>query len=162
MTDYQEQKRISLGSAPDLDQVFENGEYRYGTVGEKQETFRPVKFGRMFSISREALKNDNLDAFTRFPQMFVGAGIRKVNELVYGLLTNNAAMAEDGKALFHADHNNYVASGSGAVPSVATLDAAFAAMRKQKAVGDDAGYLNAAPRFVIVPVELEATARILI
>ena len=35
-------------------------------------------------------------------------------------------------------------------------------MRKQKAVGADAGYLNAAPRYLIVPVELEATSRVLI
>ena len=51
-----------MGSAPDLDEIAEAGEYKHGTVSEKQETFTPAKYGKMFSISREALKNARAQA----------------------------------------------------------------------------------------------------
>jgi len=72
--------------------------------------------------------------------------------LVYGLLLDNAAMA-DGVALFHATHGN--------LPAATTIDAANlgiarALMRKQK--GLQLEELNLAPAFLLVGPDKEQLA----
>ena len=100
--------------------------------------------------------------------MMARAMARKINSEVYGILTagTTATMNEDSVALFAAGHGNLVAGGSGAAPSVTTLDAAFTAMGTQNALGEDGGaqtgaVLNLTPSYLIVPKALETTARIM-
>ena len=74
------------------------------------------------------------------------------------LLTSNAGagpVLSDGKTLFHADHGNVAATG-GAI-SVSTLDAARAALRRQKGL-DGEVIIDADPRYLIVPVSLQTSA----
>ncbi len=99
--------------------------------------------------------NDDLGELTRVPESMGQAAIRKEADLVYAVLTGNPTM-RDSKALFHADHDNYIASGSGAAPSVATLSAARTAMKRQRGLAGEA-FLNIQPRYLIVPVTLETT-----
>jgi hypothetical protein len=61
---------------------------------------------------------------------------------------------DDGKRLFHTDHGNLASSG--AALSETTLDAARLAMRRQK--GLTGSPVNVAPRFLLVPPELETDA----
>ena len=68
-------------------------------------------------------------------------------------------MNQDATALFHADHNNDVAGGAGAAPSVATLNAAKTAMATQTDQSGNA-ILNILMKYVIVPRALESTANV--
>jgi hypothetical protein len=66
----------------------------------------------------------------------------------------------DGQALFsvsHASGSNFVASGSGAAPSVGTLNTGFQRMMLQRGLNTDA-ILNLQPRYLIVPAALSGTA----
>jgi hypothetical protein len=153
--DFKEMSRNQLSEAGELAEVPEHGEYTYGSFGESKEVFSIVKYGKLFAITREALINDDLGAFFRVPQQHAIAAKRKVNDAAYAVLTGNAQMG-DGTALFHADHSNFVAGGSGAAPSEATLNAGRLAMRTQ--VGLKSVVLNIAPQFLIVPAALETTA----
>lgn len=152
--DFKEMSRNQLSEAPDLDEVPEHTPYKYGKFTDAKEVFQIASFGKLFGITRQALINDDLAAFTRIPMAFAQSAKRKVNAAAYAALTANAALA-DGVALFHADHSNYVGSGSGAAPAIATLDAARTAMRTQ--TGLQGAILNIAPRFIIVPAALETT-----
>ena len=78
---------------------------------------------------------------------------------VFALLALNGGMGPtmgDGKALFHTDHGN-LATGSGSVLQFSSLATARKAMRLQKGL-DGATPIDVAPRFLIVPAALEATA----
>ena len=153
--DFKTMSRNQLSEAPDLEEIPEHGEYRYVKFTESKEEFAIAKYGSLFAITREALINDDMGAFTRIPQAFAQSAKRRVNSAAYAVLTGNAAMA-DGVALFHSDHSNYVAGGSGAAPGEATLNAARVAMRSQ--TGLQGALLNVAPIFLIVPAALETTA----
>jgi len=132
----------------------EGAEYTYGAFGEAAETFSVKTYGRIVPITRQALINDDLTAFTRIPAAFGASARRKEADLVYNRLTGSQAMS-DGKPLFHADHGNLASTG--AELALESLAAARAAMRRQKGVSG-LGLIDPQPRFLIVPVTLETLA----
>lgn len=146
-----------LSAAPGLLPVLEGGEIREGSFDE--ETNAPIqlrKFARIFTITREAIVNDDLGAFSTLPQAFGASAARLEADVTYGLLLGNPAL-EDGLPLFHASRGNV--DGTAAPLSVATLGKARAAMRKQRSNG---GYVDILPRVLLVPVSLETAAEQLI
>lgn len=157
LSDFKPAKRVDLSVFPSLPVVVEGAEYKYGTVGDTGENIVLATYGRLFSITRQAIINDDLDAFSRIPRLMGRAAIRTVGNLAYGVLSSNPVMA-DGKALFHADHANLAAAG--AVLSTASVDAARVAMARQKQAGQDQGALNIRMRYLLVPVALEGAANV--
>ncbi len=153
LTDFKTTKRVGLNDFPSLDKVPEGAEYKYGTVGDRGENIVLATYGKIFSITRQAIINDDLDAFSKIPMGMGRAAIRTVGDLVYAILTTNPAMS-DGVALFHASHGNL---GSAAVPSTASVDAMRVLMGKQKLGG---GALNIRLAHLIVPLALEGAAKV--
>ena len=151
LTDFKPAKRVDLDAFSSLKLVKEGGEYTYGTMGDRGENIVLATYGKLFSITRQAIINDDLDSFTKVPMAMGRAAIRTVGDLVYAILTGSPAMA-DGKALFHADHKNIA---TGAVISTASVDAMRVLMGKQKR-GDQT--LNIRLANLIVPLALEGTA----
>jgi hypothetical protein len=84
---------------------------------------------------------------------------RKVGDIVYAVLTANAAMG-DGVALFNSTHSNIATSGDVLPPGVDSLATAIEAMKLQK---DAQGLrrLNIRPVYYIAPVALEGFSEIL-
>ncbi|MBW3529191.1 Clp protease ClpP [Shewanella sp. NKUCC05_KAH] len=142
-------KRIGLGDFNSLRQVREGAEYKYVTVGDHAQQIALATYGELFSITRQAIINDDMSMLTDIPMKMGFAAKGTIGDLVYAVLTKNPAMA-DGKTLFHNEHGNL---GSGA-PSVAALDANRMLMRKQKSGNR---HLNIRPEFVLCPVALETT-----
>jgi len=157
-TDFKAMHRVQIGEAPQLLKVNEGGEFQRGTIGESKESYRIETYGRVVAITRQVLINDDLDAFTRIPAMYGTAIATLESDVVWGILTANAAMA-DGKALFHADHKNL--AGTAAAPTVTAIGDARAAMAKQTGL-DKKTVLNIRPSFLIVPAALELTAEQLV
>lgn len=155
LPDFREMGRVDLTTFPSLRKVREGAEYKYASVGDRQEKIALATYGELLSITRQAIINDDLSAFTRIPRMMGRAAIRTVGDLVYAILGSNPKMG-DGKALFHADHNNLL---SAAALSIARYDEAKTKMARQKE-GD--AVLNIRPAFHIVPVSMESTARALL
>lgn len=154
--DFKAQKRVALSEGPDLEIVREAGEYRYGGLSEKGESFALETFGKIVKLSRQMIVNDDLSALTKIPNALGRSAARLEADKVYALLTGNPAMA-DGDALFHANHKNLMTA---SVLSVASLGAARAAMRLQK--GMQGAILNIVPRYLIVPAALESLAEQLV
>ncbi|MDS1310503.1 head maturation protease, ClpP-related [Marinobacter xiaoshiensis] len=152
--DFKEQSLVQLSEAPDLDKIAEGAEYKYGTFSDGGMTFSIDKYGKMFSLTYEAMINDDLQAFTRLPQAFGKSAKRKEADLVYSVLTGNPTL-NDGKALFHSSHGNLVTGVTGL--TVTSLSEPRAKMRKQKGLNSSAP-INVVPRFLIVPASQETTA----
>ena len=151
--DFKAASRPVLSAFSDLDNVGD-GEYEYGALSDKAESFTLQRFGKLFSIGRTAILNDDLAALGRLPRMMGRAAARKVGDSVYSVLTANAAMGEDSVALFHtATHGNLATSGA---ISVATLNAGRLAMGTQTDVSGD-HTIQVPPRYLLTPLAIQGT-----
>lgn len=150
LSDFKTAHRVGMGGFPSLRQVREGAEYKYITTGDKGQTIALATYGEIFSVTRQAIINDDLNALTDVPMKMGRAAKGTIGDLVYAVLTGNAKLS-DGKALFHSDHANL---SSGAI-SVSSLDDSRKLMRLQKE-GDRS--LNIRPAFMLVPVALETLA----
>jgi phage major head subunit gpT-like protein len=154
VADFKLVHRLQLGEAPQLEKVNQSGEFKRGTIGEAQETYRIETFGKVIGITRQVLINDDLDAFTRVPALFGTSAATLESDVVWGIFTANPAMA-DGTTLFHANHKNL--AGSGAALDVAGLAKARTAMAQQRGL-DGKTLLNVRPAYLVVPSALELAA----
>ncbi len=141
VADFKLVHRLQLGEAPQLEKVNQSGEFKRGTIGEAQETYRIETFGKVIGITRQVLINDDLDAFTRVPALFGTSAATLESDVVWGIFTANPAMA-DGTTLFHASHKNL--AGAGAALDVAGLAKARTAMAQQRGL-DGKTLLNVRP-----------------
>jgi hypothetical protein len=158
LPDFKPQSRVDLNLFPSLEKVEEGAEYTYGTIGDRGESIQLATYGRLFSVTRQAIINDDMSAMVRVPQRMGRAAIRTVGNLVYAILTGNPTMA-DGQPLFSAAHNNDGNLGL----SIDGLDAGRVAMAlQQDPDGVAVGGLNIQPAYLIVPVALSGEARILL
>ena len=156
--DFKRFHRTNLSTGSDLDVVPEGAEYKYGTLSDIREYGQLKTYGKLFAITRQAIINDDLSAFTEIPRIYGRAASRMVGDEVYGVLTSNPTLNQDSLALFHATHGNYVTAGG--APSVTTVDAGFVAMATRT---DPAGnVLNIRPAFLLCPVALENTSKVLV
>lgn len=153
LPDFKPGKRVDLNVFPSLDLVADGGEYKYATLGDRGESVQLATYGKLFSITRQTIINDDLDSFSKIPMRMGRAAIRTVGNLVYAVLTANPAMA-DGKALFHSDHANLL---TGAGISTDSVDAMRVAMAIQKEGGVP---LNLRLAHLLVPVALEGKANV--
>jgi len=156
LPDFKPMSMVDIGSFPALRQVGEGAEYKFISIGERAETRVLATYGEMFKITRQAVINDDLGAFTRIPQKMGRAAIRTVGNLAYAVLTGNAPMA-DGRTLFHADHNNLA---NASAISTASVDAMRVAMARQRDIGQNSGALNIRLARLLVPVSLQGTANV--
>ena len=153
--DFKEQYRNRLSEQELPEEVPEHGDYQYSAVSEEKESFSLTTYGKIFSVTRQAIINDDLGALTATPRAQGASVARLIDQSILSHLVGNAVMG-DGIALFDAsDHKNFVASGNGAAPGLSTLAASFLAMRTQTALGGS--FLNIVPRFILAPAALEYT-----
>lgn len=152
-SDFKTMSRNQLGDLV-FEQVREGGEYKSEKLSETVESYSVAKWGRIVNINWEAIVNDDLNAFSRIPTILAGAAAQKQSDIVYNILSANAAMA-DTVALFHATHGNYTASGTAI--SVASLGVGRGLMRKQTSI-DSKNKLNLAPKFLLVGPDKEQEA----
>ncbi|WP_333710367.1 prohead protease/major capsid protein fusion protein [Malikia spinosa] len=152
--DFKTIQRSAFGDAPTLKKVNEHGEFTVGTIGEGKESYQLATYGRIVSITRQTIINDDLGAFADLPGKFGRAAADLESDIVWGIITANAAM-NDTYALFHANHGNL--AGTNAAIAVASLGLARAAMRKQTSI--DGNPINVSAAYLLVPAALELVAQ---
>ncbi len=145
ITDFRQVQRTQMGGAPDLAKVLESGEFQYGTIGEAKEVYALATYGRIVSITRQTLINDDLDAFTRVPAAFGASAADLESDIVYAILMQNPAMG-DGTTLFHTDHGNI---GTAAVIGEASLSEAYRKFAQQS--GIEGRRISILPQYILVP-----------
>ena len=150
--DFRKRHRLQMSSAPTLEQVNELGAFRHGSVADSEETYGLSTFGRIISLSRQLIVNDDLAALSDLTRRMGLAAAGFEADRMADLLEDAPAMA-DTFAVFHANHH---IAGSGGAISETTLTAARLSMRKQTEPGGQ--LIDVVPKFLIVPSELETTA----
>ncbi len=147
----------SLGGGR-LQKTLENGDLAELSGAEKAESWKIETFGNKFVLTREMLINDDLGAFTNVISTFSRMAKTTANGIAYDILQNvgdyaNYKMA-DGLGIYAPSRKNTtsVALTGDALSKARTM------MSKQKGI-DGKTPLNITPKFLIVPPELEATAK---
>ena len=154
-SDFKDATRYRLSEADTLEKLNESGEFQAGGVTEGAAKTSIATYGRMFSLTRQAIINDDMGALQQLPAIYGAAARRMINKMVYKMLQSNPKV--EGAVLFHADHKNLCAEDI----SIEGLAKMKAAMAKQKNIKGKE-YLNIQPAFLICPVELEVQAAQLI
>lgn len=152
--DFKEAARVALSEAGTLELVPEGGQFKQDSFGEASARTKVATYGKLFSLTRQSIINDDLGMFSKIATKYGSAAKRLVNKMVYAQLTGNVKM-QDNVALFDSKHGNV--AGTGEALSVKAIAKAITAMRRQKGITGEAT-LNVTPKYLVVPPELEMTA----
>ena len=152
--DFKEAARYALSEAGNLELVPEGGQFKQDSLGEASARTKVATYGKLFSLTRQAIINDDLGLFSKIATKYGSAAKRLVNKMVYAQLTGNVKM-QDGVALFNSKHGNVAETGEAL--SVKAIAKAITAMRRQKGITEEAT-LNITPKYLVVPPELEMVA----
>ena len=152
--DFKEAARVALSEAGTLELVPEGAQFKQDSFGEASARTKVATYGKLFSLTRQAIINDDLGLFSKIATKYGSAAKRLVNKMVYAQLTGNVKM-QDNVALFDSKHGNVAATGEAL--SVKAIAKAITAMRRQKGITGEAT-LNITPKYLVVPPELEMTA----
>jgi hypothetical protein len=156
--DFRAISMVKLSEAPQLVEVKEGGEVKYGARAEAKEGFALKTYGRIFSLSRQAIINDDLGAFSDTAGAFGRSAAETEANLIAGLLTaNNGAGVnlDDGNPLYTAARGNL--ANAGTAIDVTNLGLARKALRDVKGL-DGVTPLNVVPAHLVVGTAKETEA----
>lgn len=131
-------------------EVPEGSELKHDVWGDEKLPTRQLKtYGRQFTLTRQAFINDDIDVVTRIPAKYAASARKTINKQVYSILINNPAIY-DGVALFHNNHKNVLAAGTGVTQ--AAMQAMIMALQTQNDQFGEAIIVR--PAKLVVPVGL--------
>lgn len=161
LNDYRAAQRANLALLDELDAMEEHQEFEYGDMADFKQSITGLHRGKKYSLTIQSIVNDDLGELTRAMNAWGNAASRTVGTSVFALLTATGSggfgqsMDEDSKVLFHADHANYIASGSGGAPAEDTLNAGYVAMSIQ--TDPNSVTVGIRPRYIIHGATLAST-----
>lgn len=138
------------GSAGRFLKVPENGELVHD---KPQDILLPNRkletFGRQFTMSRQAVINDDIGFLTTVPGRYAQAAKETINDQVYEILINNPVIY-DGTPLFSSAHKNLMPNGSSF--GEAALEKIIIQLGKQ--LNQEGKAIRLRPGAIIVPLGL--------
>lgn len=163
---------ILVGTVGALPSIAEGGEYTELKIGDSPETASFTKYGGYIPLTMELIDRDETRRLRQYPRELAKAGIRQLSKLVADIFTANSGtgpVMADGGALF----NNTAVTTAGGHANLRTgalaadeWEAAKQAMYKQPLLlANETNYTGKGPhsavrpRFLLVPIELELTAK---
>jgi hypothetical protein len=123
--DFKTTKAIRLSAATKFELVPPGGELKHGDLAEDVLELKVETYGKLISIDRTAIVNDDLGILQELPSILGAEGARTVSDLVFGLL--NGAGAD-----FFSAGNGNLLTGASSEPSVDALAEAIKRIRTQK------------------------------
>ena len=162
-TNLQQVKWITLGGVGELPTVAEGAAYTELTWDDQAETADFVKKGGYLGITLEAIDKDDVRRLRAAPKALAQAAWLTLSKSVSAIFTANAGVGptmSDAVALFDAGgHTNLLTTAL----SHAQWIVVRTAMMKQTELhsGERLGFLTA-PKFVLVPIDLETTALVML
>lgn len=158
VSDFKEISRYRLLGTGGFERVSADGEIKHGKLSEQKYTNKVETYGQMLTLTREDIINDDLNAFMDIPRQMGRSGAEVIDHLFFTLLLSNP------NSFFSAGNNNYL-TGADTAFGVDSLNAAKTTFRKQKAgpgaAAKDQRPINIRPEMLVVPVELETDAELL-
>lgn len=163
VNDFKPTKSINLFGDFIYESVGATGELKSATLSDQAFANQADQYGRILTIDRKAIINDDLGALTTVPMLLGrGAGL-KLNKTFWSTFLSPGNDDGGSTAFFAATHtisgqsanSNYVSGGSSALSSD-SLKTAVTTFNKQV---DPAGYpLGIDPEVLLYPPELDVTA----
>lgn len=151
LKDFKPTKAYTVTNASELLHLPENGEMKHDNVSTEILPERQLKtYGRQFTLSRQAIINDDIDMVTKIPAAYARTSRFTINKAVYDVLSGNPVI-HDGIQLFDdANHSNIISPGS--APDKDSLQKAIIKMALQ--TNNQGLSLNVIPKYIICPVGL--------
>ena len=161
LSDFKPHDRAGTSGFGDLEKVKEGGKYKYGQIQERKETIKLDTYGKMFCITRQAIINDDMGAFTDIPRKMGKAAKRTIGNKVFEVLTGSHLMADNYQLFNATKHKNHYTGGTASAPSIESIGLMKADMRKHKDSVTKRP-LNIRPSYILVPTVLEDKMRVLL
>lgn len=136
-----------------LDRVAPGAELKHGTVGEWTTQYAIDTFGKMLSVDRRDIINDDMGVFNDSAATLGRAAMRKLSDLAYDVLLANLG------TFFGVGNGNYM-DGADSVLCMDSLAKAITLMRTQ--TDAEGNNLDLKPATLLVGPELEPVARALL
>ncbi len=150
--DFKTNTSYRLLESAEYEQVPPTGEIKHGTMGEQSMTVKADTYGKMFAITRTDIINDDLGALSDVPRRLGRAAGMKFRRIYWA-----AFLAADN---FFSAGNGNVLTGAGTALSETSLISAVGTFRKMRtSTADGKKLIGGAPAVLMVPSELEFTAR---
>ena len=158
VSDFKEVSRYRLLGTGGFEQVAPSGELKAGRLDEQTYKVKADTYGQLLLLTRQDILNDDLDAFLEIPRQMGRSGAELIDDLFFKLLLSNP------NSFFSVANGNFLSGAATAFDS-GSLTQAKTQFRKQKAgPGDDPKDqkpINIRPQKLVVPVELETDAELL-
>lgn len=144
LKDFRPQYVVTVGMDAEPIKIPENGEFTEAQLKESKKFVRLDTYGRSYSYTRQSFINDDENVLTTIPYMLGQKFGMAINREAYNALATGSYTAN-------------VNLGTAGAISTTTISEAMTLLRKQK--GElSKNYLRIMPRYLVVPVELEAVA----
>jgi len=157
LSDFKAHDRVIVSEAPDLLEVEEDGNYSDSEITDYRYQLKAKTFGRTFTIGRQVVINDDLNAMKRQPERFGRASARTLIKKIVAAIEGDGN-TYDGSSLFAVAHSNYGSTTlANTAAGAAAVAAGMAAIRKatDPATGEKMGLQ---PKYLLVPPDLEDIA----
>ena len=148
--DFKDHTGVRPSQTGDLEEVPSGGELKHGSMKEATYTYSVDTFGKMITLDRRDIINDDLGFFEDTAASFGRAAMRSLSDLVFKVLLAN------GGGFFGAGNNNLdtgLATGLG----FDSLSTGVSRMLSQR--DDEHRDLDIRPRTLLVPPELHHFAK---
>lgn len=158
VSDFKEVSRYRLLGTGGFEKVAPDGELKHGKLSEQKYSNKADTYGQILMLTRRDIINDDLSAFMDIPRQMGRSGAESIDDLFFTLLLGNSP------AFFSVGNNNLL-SGVDTAFGANSLTQAKTTFRKQKAgpgnKAKDQKPINIRPEYLVVPVELETDAELL-
>jgi len=148
--DFKDQTGVRPSQTGDLEEVAHGGELKHGSLQEATYKYSVDTFGKMLTIDRRDIINDDLGLFEDTAASLGRAAMRSLSDLVYKVLLANA------DAFFDVANNNYDEGADTAISSASLAAGVARIMAQRDAEGRD---LDIRARTLLLPPELQQTAK---
>ncbi len=153
VSDFKVNTAIRPSFTGQLEEVAPGGEIKHGQAKEWFTEYKADTYGKMLSIDRRDLVNDDLGMFDQTSRAYGRAAMRRLSDLVYKVL-----LANEG-GFFGIANGNLLESVDAAL-GIDSLAFAITAMLTQR--DDEGNDLDLRPATLLVPPELQPTAKALL
>lgn len=164
LNDFKSANRVIMNESPDLLPVVEGGSYKDSFMGDNGYSIQLNTYGRTFSVSRQAIINDDLEALRRQPERFGRSASRTIAKYCVAAIEQDG-VAYDNKSLFGVhtggagpNNQNYAANVTldNTAASITAVSVAMTAISKAK---DETGEkMGLTPKYLLVCPDLEDAA----
>ena len=157
VSDFKEISRYRLLGTGGFEKVAPDGELKHGKLSDQKYSNKADTYGQILALTRHDIINDDLNAFMDIPRQMGRSGAESIDDLFFTLLLKNTG--------FFSSANANLLQGPETKFGPESLTIAKTTFRKQKAgpsnKAKDQKPINIRPEFLVVPVELETDAELL-